>query len=155
MCTHRDWIWFVLSTGMRKTAASNVEWEHLEGDILLCPNPKGGETRAFRLPLSEQQVALLNERPRVGRWVFPNVHNSGPIKEPIPRDLPQPHHLRAEYIALCTDLGVPTYQKKLLVNHSVPRIDVSEGYVAHPNVEMCRPYQQKISDHLWNYFQLS
>lgn len=145
----RDWHLLAISTGLRKSDACSVRWSEvdLEAATLHRPNPKGG--RAFTLPLSEQTRDLLAALPRVDEWVFPSASRSGHIEVPERRGHPGPHHLRAEYMAIATDLGVPSYPKKLLVNHSVPRIDITDGYVANPDVEICRPWQQRISDRVW------
>lgn len=144
----RAWYLVALSTALRKTDCSSIEWEHIDFDsrTLHRPNPKGGTAKAFTLPLSQQTTELLCSLPRQSQYVFSANSQTGYILNPREKQMENPHHLRAEYIALATDLGVPTYPKKLLVNHSVPRIDVSDGYVARPDVELCRPYQENISN---------
>ncbi len=89
----RDYLRFVLLTGLRRTSATVVEWDHvnLKARTLLIPNPKGGEERAFLLPLSDELIALLEARQTCettktffpkSKWLFPANSKSGHITEP-------------------------------------------------------------------------
>lgn len=145
----RAWHITALTTGMRKTDCLTVRWADLDLNrrTLHRPCPKGGEAKAFTLPISEETATVIDGLPRINEWVFASFQApGGHMTNPVEPDLPKPHHLRAEYMAIATDLGVPTYPKKLLVNHSVPRADITDGYVANPDIELCRPWQQKISE---------
>ncbi|NVE95888.1 tyrosine-type recombinase/integrase [Altererythrobacter lutimaris] len=141
----------MLTTGLRKADCFSVRWSDIDFDkrTMHRPNPKGGEKRAFTLPLSTQTADLLEGLPRINEWAFPSFRAGAGHLAQLNRVLPNAHHLRAEYMALAVDLGVPTYQRKLLVNHSVPRMDVTDGYVAEPDVEMCRDHQQRISGYIF------
>ncbi|MEO0882902.1 MAG: integrase family protein [Pseudomonadota bacterium] len=146
----RDWQIVALSTGLRAHDCSTIRWEHVDlpGLTLHRPEPKGGKARAFTLPLSPQTAGIIAARPRTGPFVFPG-RSGGALATPRVRGLPNPHHLRSEYLQIATDLEVPAYHKKLLVNHAVPRADVTDGYVAAPDIEICRPYQDRISNHIF------
>ncbi len=142
----------MLTTGLRKSDCFSVRWSDIDFDkqTMHRPNPKGGERRAFTLPLSAQTADLLRGLPCINEWAFPSFRAGTGHLSQLNRVLPNAHHLRAEYMALAVDLGVPTYQRKLLVNHAVPRMDVTDGYVAEPDVEMCREHQQRISHHVFS-----
>ena len=58
----RDYLCFVLFTGLRKQNAAEVRWEHVdfEARTLLVPKPKS--RRPFSLPLSDFLVGLLEAR---------------------------------------------------------------------------------------------
>src|SRR5690606_5399049 len=60
----RDFQQFVLFTGMRSEAARRVRWEHVDWKrkALRVPKPKGGESRAFELPLCKTVGDLLKRR---------------------------------------------------------------------------------------------
>jgi integrase len=86
----RDYQLFVLYTGLRATDAATIRWEHVDFDAgtLHRPRPKGGEDRAFTIPLARQCIELLRRRerenevifaPRGGDagWVFPSVVRRG------------------------------------------------------------------------------
>jgi integrase len=86
----RDLRLFTLFTGMRNGAARLARWEHIDLDrgSLFVPKPKGGEKRAFTLPLAPGLVKMLRQRQRQneiefgifggdGGWVFPSVSREG------------------------------------------------------------------------------
>ena len=71
-----------LLTGLRKMDAATIRWEHIDLDArtLRRPNPKGGEDRAFTIPISSECVKIFERRRREnlevftdgdGGWVFP------------------------------------------------------------------------------------
>jgi integrase len=73
----RDYQLFTLLTGLRKMDAATVRWDHVDWKerTLHRPNPKGGEERAFSIPLSTECMAIFKRR-RAGNvedngWVFP------------------------------------------------------------------------------------
>lgn len=99
---------FILLTGLRSEDARTVKWIDLDLDAgtLVRPKPKGGETRAFTIPLSQFTIDLLRKvRDFVdilypgSEWVFPSrdtrrqITYTKSLKEPR-RDLPSPHRLR-------------------------------------------------------------
>jgi hypothetical protein len=141
----RAWFMVALSTALRSTDCSSIQWSDLDLEAMTLhrPNPKGG--RPFTLPISDQTASIFESMPRISRFVFPGHGRNGYISSTRAPGMENPHWLRHEYISIATDLGVPTYPKKLLINHSVPKADISDGYVTRPDVEMCRPFQEKIS----------
>ncbi len=64
---------FLLLTGMRRRAATGARWEHVdwENGRLFVPKPKGGEDRAFFLPLSGYLLDLLQQRRDENEVLFP------------------------------------------------------------------------------------
>lgn len=104
----RDLYILMLFTGLRRESACTVRVEdvNLEKGTLHIPKPKGGEERAFTLPLSSLLVELLRariagnpvwlerankSRQRRGKaplppspWVFPAHSASGHVEEPKP-----------------------------------------------------------------------
>ncbi len=158
----RDYLIFVLFTGLRRRSAAGVEWAHVDLDsgTLLVPKPKGGESRAFTLPLSNHVVELLRRRRKEdepfypgSKWAFPAESASGHIEEPKPNAGEKfsvkvtVHGLRHLYISAATEAGVSPYPLKLLTNHKLPKGDVTAGYV-HLDAEALRPEQQRVTDHL-------
>jgi integrase len=100
----RDWYWFVLLTALRNEDARNVRWEEVnltdkagwytnaQGERIALPPksmhrpcPKGGERKAFTVPLSTQAVEILKRRkaenPALfgddGGWAFPARDDNG------------------------------------------------------------------------------
>jgi integrase len=67
-----DYHLLTLLTGLRKMDAATVRWEHvdLEKRTLRRPNPKGGEDRAFTIPISRECVRLFERRQRENAELF-------------------------------------------------------------------------------------
>lgn len=154
----RDLHKFLLLTGMRRTAAITARWEHVnwERSLLFVPNPKGGEERAFSLPLSGYLVELLSERQRENElpfegspWVWPAISKSGHITEPKEnkRGLPPPHVLHHSYATLAKGAGLNEMDIALLMNHKLP--GVTAGYIHETSlIEHLKACQQKVTAHI-------
>jgi integrase len=147
---------FLLFTGLRSLDARTVRWEHvdLERGTLHRPRPKGGEDRAFTVPLSSPALAALHRR-RADRsddagWVFPTRDRAGRlthVREPKEqrvvagrkvRHLPSPHRLRDTFASAAHEGGVHPLDLKVLLNHALPGTgDVTEGYI-RPSEEHLR-----------------
>ncbi|RFB06137.1 integrase family protein [Parvularcula marina] len=150
----RDWLLFTLGSGLRVSDAlsvklSEVDWEEA---VLTRPRPKGGERRAFRIPMSTQLMEILERRRQWGGvWAFPSSRNDGHLTNPkrsmIAAGLPtQTHDMRRTYSSVALTLGVPQPIISILMNHA------PQGMTArYQNLtpEELRPWQQKISDALF------
>ena len=55
------------------------------------------------------------------------------------------HSLRNTYISAAAAAGLNPYHVKLLVNHALPKADVTGGYIVR-DVEALRPSQQRVTD---------
>lgn len=162
----RDYQVFVLLTGLRRSDAATVRWDHVDfgkGE-LHRPSPKGGKSRAFTIPLSTVALAILKHR-RVDNerwypdsvWVFPAESESGHIEEvkeqkQVDRKkvmhLPSPHRLRDTYLTVATECSVPKLVQKMLANHSFAgKSDVTEGYVSL-GADFLRDAQERITAEL-------
>lgn len=150
----RDLHLFMLLSGMRRTAACEARLEHFSDDFLHVPNPKGGEDRAFDLPLSGPLKDLIGHRvaeaPRIDRrtkWVFPSDSKSGHVAEVAQHELNglTGHALRHLYASLAVQAGVPLLELKYLLNHAAS--NVTMGYI-HVGIDHLRPYQEKASSYI-------
>jgi len=155
----RDYLLFVLYTGLRRENAATAEWSHVDWSnrALLIPKPKGG--RPFLLPMSEELLKLLRSREACdstnslfpkSKWVFPAVSKSGHISEPKEKfDVAfTVHGLRNTFITVAESLDISPYAIKMLVNHKLPdKQDVTAGYIS-PELERLRMPMQKISERL-------
>lgn len=160
----RDLQWFCLLTGLRSLDARTVRWEHVTfrdssraptWATLHRPSPKGGERRAFTIPLARPVAQLLAHRHRRNRgflgesdagWVFPTrdrarrvVHVAEPKEQRLvdgrkQRVLPGPHRLRDTFATAAHECRVSPLDLKALLNHALPAGDVTEGYL-RPSVE--------------------
>jgi integrase len=162
----RDYRLFVLFTGMRRESAATVRWDDINFNrrVLNVPKPKGGEERAFELPLSDYLVTLLKDRQRGNpvlrdelmipaeseEWVFPAYSKTGHITEPrteiegVPFSI---HDLRRTFITVAESLDLSPYVIGALVNHRQPTGSVTAGYIKH-EVERLREPMQRITDRL-------
>src|SRR5690606_14699884 len=165
----RDLQLFCLFTGMRSEAARHVRWEHVNltskpiriADVDVPPRalyvakPKGGESRAFVLPLPASVVEMLRARQAGNRdifgpfggdhgWVFPSLTRSAPFEvQPLaePKEyrfdeagkrvafLPGLHTLRRTYLSVATEAGVSELDRSVLANHSYGRQSVNQTYI--------------------------
>ena len=153
----RDYNLFVLFTGIRRTDALTVRWEDvdLEKGKLHRPNPKGGEERAFTVPLSDYLIELLKQRKEGNEpffpnspWVFPANTKKGHVTEPKERSIKwSPHRLRDTYTTAANSAGLSPYDIESLTNHRPPKSTVTAGYI-NQGVEGLRVPQQKVTDYL-------
>ena len=155
----RDLQLFLLHTGLRSLDARTVRWEELDftAGTLHRPRPKGGEDRAFTVPLAAVVLELLRRRRRenaeVGDdagWVFPTRDREGRITHVVePKEqryvggrkvswLPSPHRLRDTFATAAHEARVHPLDLKVLMNHALPAADdVTMGYI-RPSVEHLR-----------------
>lgn len=115
-----DYHLLTLLTGLRKMDAATVRWEHLdlEEGTLRRPNPKGGEDRAFTIPISNECVRLFERRRRENRDVFPDGDGGWVFPTRAIKD-------KACY--LCAELGIGEKHEPGAVVHLI------EGKEQHVN----------------------
>lgn len=171
----RDLQLFMLFTGMRSEAARRVRWEHVDEDAgaLLVPKPKGGEAKAFTLPLCQTALGVLLAR-REGNptemmayggdagWAFPGItrtkpfrvqplaqpHERRPVNGKLVKHLPGPHVLRRTYLSIAAEAGVGELDRHVLANHAFGRQSVNATYIeqAFSHLAEC---QAKIEAAIW------
>lgn len=158
----RDYHLFVLFTGMRRTAAAEMRWEHVDFDnrCVFVPDPKGGKKKAFYLPLSDYLVTLLESRKACkatgaafpdSPWVFPASESaSAHIEEPTEKKddfLKQfgPHALRHTYASVAQAAGLNLTDIKFLMNHRSS--DVTIRYMK-AMLTALRDCQQQVTNYL-------
>lgn len=156
-------VWlFGLMTGLRPTDLRSVRREDidLKGTVLHRPAPKGGEERAFDVPLSCEALALAERvlRSHNSEWLFPAGKRSpiggepGPIGNIKPRAGEfsmewSPHDLRRIYASAGAAVVTNGYHLKALLNHAQPTGDTTSGYIGFEADDL-RPSQQAITDRL-------
>jgi integrase len=145
--TRRAFNLFVLYTGLRSEDARTIRWREVDwgAHTLYRPTPKGGEDRAFTIPLSRRALAILRYARLASRktfprspWVFPADSKTGHIAEAKQqrqvkgkkvRHLPGPHVLRHTYVTVALSLGFPEHEVGILVNHRLPKGSMTQRYV--------------------------
>lgn len=162
----RDIQRLLLFTGLRSTDGKTIRWEHIDftAGTLHRPKPKGGEDRAFTIPLCAYVLAMLKRRKEENEqrfpgspWVFP-VHRRKQLVSHIvevdeQRDvdgrrlrgfIPSPHRLRDTFLSAAHDCGVSPLDQKTLANHALPSGDITEGYI-RPGLEHLREVAERIA----------
>jgi integrase len=81
----RDFIWILLSTGVRKTNVLEMRWDQLDlpNAVWKIPDTKNGDSQTILL--TENELEILNRRHSAGRdfqWVFPSTGASGHLADP-------------------------------------------------------------------------
>lgn len=137
----REFHLFLLLSGHRPEAIKKARIEHLDlrRRVLHVPKPKGGEVKAFDIPLSRPMIRCLVRAIRFGRmlypnqaqeWLFPADSENGHLAEHKEDrdDLSKwGNELRQTFRTIAQAAGVPELDVHLLMNHSIP--GVNAGYI--------------------------
>jgi len=137
----REFHLFLLLSGHRPEAIKKARREHLDfrRRVLHVPKPKGGEERAFDIPLSRPMIRCLIRVLRSGQslypnqateWIFPADSKSGHLaehKENRDELSKWGNDLRQTFRTIAQTAGVPELDVHLLMNHSIP--GVNAGYI--------------------------
>lgn len=157
----RDWLQFLLLTGLRRNEAATLRWEtvDLRGKMFTVAMTKNREPHS--LPLSDYLLAMLKRRhaamlkldendPRRA-WVFPG--EVGSLAEPkkliakvvkasgVPFSA---HTLRRTFASIAESLDIPYLALKRLLNHKAQ--DVTGKHYTVIGVERLRVPMQRITD---------
>lgn len=163
--TTRDYLVFLLFTGLRKIEGVSLRWEDIsfESSSFTIPDTKNGKPHT--LPLTDFLTDLLKNRiaeTKGGPWVFPSPITDSYIKNQTyavhqvigitskPFSL---HDLRRTFITIAESLDIPAYALKALLNHHNPN-DVTAGYIIS-GVDRLREPMQKITDYLIKAIKLN
>lgn len=135
---------FMLLTGLRRTDVLTARWANFDSarPSLRLPSPKGGEERAFELPLSTAMLECLERIKEAGRtyypeesetWIFPAPGGHvAEVKEEGRQKLSHTGHaLRHSFRTLAAAAGVDRLRLKILMNHSIDD-DVTDAYANVP-----------------------
>lgn len=154
----RDMHLFCLFTAMRSKAARLVRWEHVDLDqlSLSVPAPKGGEAKAFRLPIGPTLVELFKRRRRENAiefapyggdagYVFPSLTRAKPYRvQPIAeakerrknpatgrreKYLSGPHTSRRTYLSVAAEEKISELDRSVLANHAFGSQSVNQTYI--------------------------
>ncbi|MGY8681716.1 integrase family protein [Bradyrhizobium sp. UFLA05-153] len=155
----REFHLFTLFSGSRPTALKKIRLEHvdLRRRIIHIPRPKGGEEKAFDIPLSRPMIRSIIRAIRCGRimypaqaksWLFPADSKPGHLVEhKEERNVLSKwgNDLRQSYRTLAQAAAVSELDIHLLMNHSLP--GVNAGYITRDRLlrDHLRQQQQRIS----------
>lgn len=149
---------FMLLTGLRRTDVLTARWAHFDigRPSLRLPSPKGGEDRAFELPLSSAMLDCLERAREAGQtyypeecktWIFPAPGGHvAEVKEEGRQKLSHTGHaLRHSFRTLAAAAGVDRLRLKILMNHAIDD-DVTDAYANVPALfASLRDAQEQIS----------
>lgn len=155
--TTRDYLHFLLFTGLRRSEAAKLQWHQIDFEDLTFTIEETKNGEAHTLPLSDFLEALLRRRyeSRQGYYVFPSDSKTGYIQDPRKSLLRVSelsgveftlHDLRRTFLTIAESIDIPAYALKRLVNHKDLR-DVTAGYIIS-NVERLREPMQKITNYI-------
>jgi integrase len=155
----REFHLLILLSGSRPTALKKVRIEHIDlrRRLIHIPRPKGGEVKAFDIPLSRPMIGCIIRAIRWGRimfseqgkaWLFPADSEPGHLVEhKEERNVLSKwgNDLRQSYRTLAQAAGVSELDVHLLMNHSLP--GVNAGYITRDRLlrDHLRQQQQRIS----------
>jgi len=138
----REMHWMTYLSGLRRRTVTGLAWRDvsIRNRVAFIRAPKGGEERAFSVPLSRAMVRCLCRARIAGRqvqgvrarvWVFPSATSkSGHIEEIKERKLSTVGHgLRRSYRTAHGARGTDRLRTKLLLNHQIDR-DVTDAYAS-------------------------
>jgi hypothetical protein len=139
---------------LKKTRLTDLD---LAGRTLHIPKPKGGETKAFDIPLSRAMIESIARLRRLGAalypeagktWLFPSDAPCGHLVEhKEKRDVLTRwgNDLRQSYRTLGQAAGLSEIDMHLLMNHSLP--GVNAGYITRAKLlgDHLRQQQEKLS----------
>lgn len=154
---------FMLLSGLRRTDVLTARWANLDParPSLRLPSPKGGEERAFELPLSIAMLECLERVKEAGRtyypeeaktWIFPAPGGHvAEVKEEGRQKLSHTGHaLRHSFRTLAAAAGVDRLRLKILMNHAIDD-DVTDAYANVPALfASLRDAQEQISAFVTN-----
>ena len=149
----------ILLSGSRPDPIKKIKPEHIDfrKRVILIPEPKGGEAKAFCIPLSRELMRCVVRAMRIGRvmypdqskdWLFPSDSANGHIvehKEGRARLSHWGNDLRQTYRTIGQAVGINEIDMHLLMNHSLP--GVNAGYITRMKLHgHLRGVQQQLSD---------
>ena len=158
--TNRDYMLFVLFTGLRRTEALSLPWTQVDFADKTFRITETKNNRVLELPMTDFIHDLLLKRKEItgGKgYVFPGTgkktrHLADPRKavEAVQKSTGLNvglHDLRRTYVTIAAALGVNPYTIKDLVNHISGNQDITHSYVVR-DVENLRDAAQKIATYM-------
>lgn len=161
--TARDYLLFVLLTGLRRREASELKWSEIDfsSRILKLGSKRTKNHEEHRLPLPSFLMGLLSNRYRSRRsdYVFEGRAGAFAHFHELLSALRDQcgcyftiHDLRRTFLTTAERLGTPHYSLKRLANHSVGN-DTTFGYLVI-DVERLRGPMERISAQLLSLMKI-
>jgi integrase len=159
--TVRDYLLFLLLTGLRRNEAGTVRWKDVdfEAKTITIPAVAAKNKQEHCLPLSEFLLTLLQRRTRDSEFVFPGRGGHNHIVDPghvVSNVIKNSgcafviHDLRRTFITMAAKLGVAHHIIKKLVNH-ITSAGATDGYIVL-HVEHLREAMAQITNRFLTLF---
>lgn len=164
----RDYLLFMLFTGMRRSEAAQLKWHDVDfaGLTLTVHETKNGYSHT--LPMGDCVKMILENRltKKINNYVFPGTGLPGYIKDPkkaIGRVMAESgvkfssHDLRRTFVTTAEKLDLSHYTIKYLINHRTNN-DLTGGYIVLDIDRMREPIrriEEKFLEMIKNEPQLS
>ena len=159
----RDYLLLLLMTGMRKTEAVTMRWEHVDFEKKMFTVYKTKNGKPHSLPMTDFLEEMFRNRFKDKRsqtgLVFPSNRpplrkkgapmNVSTLSDRISKEAGMSftlHDLRRTFITLADGLDFSGHVVKRLVNHSTTA-DVTAGYIIS-EVDRLREPSEKITQHI-------
>lgn len=154
--TARDYLLFLLFTGLRKNEAAQLLWCNVDltGKTILIPDPKNKDPHM--LPLTDFLYRMLKERWQQPRndYVFEGTTEKYPYLHDVRHQVElvtessnvkfMLHDLRRTFLTIADNQDISAYAIKKLANHRMAN-DVTAGYIVS-DVERLREPMNRISN---------
>jgi integrase len=158
--TTRDYLHFLLFTGLRKTEGAQLRWKDVsfEEKTFTIPDTKNGESHTLPFSVFIEEILLRRYQSRQSIFVFPSDSASGYIQDPRKAILKvcevsgvhfRLHDLRRTFITIAESRDIPAYALKRLLNHK-DKSDVTSGYIIS-DVSRLKEPMQKISSFICHH----
>jgi len=149
----RDFFMVVLLTGLRKSEALDLKWEHYDDQAhtITIPDPKNRQP--LTLPVSDYVAGILDARKKKakGEYVFESergrMHNLRFAMAEVETESKVTfciHDLRRTFATTGESLDISGYTLKALLNHSLGG-DVTAGYIV-TDLKRLRAATQKVTN---------
>jgi integrase len=158
--THSAYLRFLLFTGLRRREAASLTWADvsLADRTFRIPAERTKAGRTLTLPMSDLVSDLLVAHGAQGReqYVFASNAKSRHIEEPkfALRQVAaatgvavSAHDLRRTFATVAESADLSAYALKALLNHALPKSDVTGGYI-QLTADRLREPTQRVADKL-------
>jgi len=150
--TARDYLRFVLMTGLRRREAAGLKWSDVDfrNKCFVVTDTKN--TDALELPLAPYLLDMLVRRyqNRNGERVFPTIGETQSLVMFV-REASgvffTVHDLRRSYVTYAESLDIGAFSLKALLNHRLDESDVTSGYI-RITTERLRAPVERIADYI-------
>ncbi|MBU2837607.1 tyrosine-type recombinase/integrase [Acidithiobacillus thiooxidans] len=163
--TMRDYLLFLLFTGMRREEAASLTWAQVDFANRMVKVTDTKNHDPLELPLPSVLLEMLHQRKQQSdpdcRYVFPGDGRHGYVQEPrkaleavkrITGITAMPHDLRRTFMTVADSLEISPYALKRLVNHRRDQSDVTAGYIVS-GVERLREPMERIAQAILSHGQ--